>query len=113
MLFTKKNTKPADATRLITLQNAVDDAQISLENAVKKVIIKQGVISLYPDGSDKKAAQKELDKAKHSLLCCIGAYDARVQELKDYLYKQCSGRVIAYTSHAIIEDTYEKFYKKA
>ena len=113
MLFGKKSVVFKEDSRLVELENARQDACISLKAAVKKTIIKQGVIALYIAGTpDKDIAQKEVEAAKRSLLCCIGAYDARLQELVDYAKKNNMGCVAA-TSHNIIEEAYEEFYKKA
>ena len=108
MLFGKKSVASKEDPRLIELENARQNACISLKAAVKRAIIKQGVITLYPVGPDKDAAQKEAEAAKRFLLCCIGAYDARRQELVDY-----TTGYIAATSHDIVEKAYEEFYKKA
>lgn len=87
MLFGKKSVASKEDPRLVELENARQDACISLKAAVKRTIIKQGVLALYPVGPDKDAAQKEAEAAKRFLLCCIGAYDARRQELADYAKK--------------------------
>ena len=82
------------------------------------VIQKQGVIALYPDGPDKNTAVQDCEKAKHKMICAIGAYDARRQELINY-FKQnfehlegWANGTNAGTSHAIVENTYYNFYKK-
>lgn len=112
MLFGKKSVASKEDPRLIELENARQDACISLKDAAKRTIIKQGVIALYPAGPDKDVAQKEAEAAKRFLLCCIGAYDTRRQELADYAKKNNTG-CIAATSHDIVEKAYEEFYKKA
>lgn len=112
MLFGKKPVTSKKDPRLVELEIARQNACISLKAAVKRTIIKQGVLALYPVGPDKDAAQKEAEAAKRFLLCCIGAYDARRQELADYAKKNNTG-CIAVTSHDIVEKAYEEFYKKA
>ena len=112
MLFGKKSVAFKEDPRLVELENARQDACISLKAAVIRTIIKQGVLALYPVGPDKDAAQREAEAAKRFLLCCIGAYDARLQELTDYAKKNNAG-CIAATSHDIVEKAYEEFYKKA
>lgn len=112
MLFGKKSVASKKDPCLVELENARQDACISLEAAVKRAIIKQGVITLYPVGPDKDAAQREAEAAKRFLLCCIGAYDAIRRELADYAKKNNAG-CIAETSHDIVEKAYEEFYKKA
>lgn len=112
MLFGKKSVASKEDPRMIELEKAMQNACISLKAAVKRAIIKQGVVTLYPVGPDKDVAQREAEAAKRFLLCCIGAYDARRQELADYAEKNNTG-CIAATSHDIIEKAYEEFYKKA
>lgn len=112
MLFNKKSVAPKKDSRLVELEEARYDACIFLEDAVKRTIIKQGVVTLYPAGPDRDAAQKEAEAAKRFLLCRIGAYDARRQELADYAKTKNTGCTAA-TSHDIVEKAYEEFYKKA
>lgn len=98
------------------LWNAVLDARTRLREAAHKVIIRQGVINLYPAGPDQEKAIKDCEEAKQSLLCAIGHYDGRMQELnEDYnkfsaKFEECRTwhptRMI--TSHEIIELAYEQ-----
>lgn len=95
---------------------AVHDARHCLSGAVRKVILRKGVIDLYPAGPDQNKAIKDCEDAKHSLLCAIGHYDGRMQELKEYFSKyydkldECRTwhptRLSA--SHEIVELTYEQ-----
>jgi len=100
------------------LLNAVCEGQWRLISATETVIKKQGVIALYPEGPDKKHAVKDCEEAKYSLLCAIGAYDARRQEAIEY-FKQNFEHLEGWadgtnkaTSHAIIENAYYNFYRK-
>ena len=100
------------------LWGAVFREKRRLIGAAETVIQKQGVITLYPDGPDKNTAIQDCEKAKHKMICIIGEYDARRQELIDY-FKQnfeylegWANGTNAGTSHAIIENTYYCFYKK-
>jgi len=100
------------------LWSAVREEKRRLIGAAETVIQKQGVIALYPDGPDKNTAIQDCEKAKHKMICTIGAYDARRQELINYFkqnFEHLEGwadGTNAGTSHAIIENTYYIFYKK-
>ena len=68
-------------------ENIVDQylqAQTSVQSRAEASLIKKLAIEVYPEGADKQAAQKELDEAQRSLICAIGAMDARRQEMIDY-----------------------------
>ncbi len=100
------------------LLTAVCEEQKRLIGAVETIIRKQGVIALYPEGPDKNTAIQDCEKAKHKMICTIGAYDARRQEAIEY-FKQNFEHLDGWadgtnkaTSHAIIENTYYNFYKK-
>lgn len=99
---------------------AIVDAQSRLMKCARDVIIKSGVVNLYPYGIDRSAAKVEEDRAKNALLCAIGHYDGRRQELID-CYKQKAGQLSKcatwkperwLTSHEYIEMAYVKFFEK-
>ena len=85
----------------------------------RKVIITKGVIDLYPDGADRYAAVLEFEDAQHRLLCAIGNYDGRLNDLRTYYQKHkedfiaywCAPDTLA-NSHTVIEMAYENFWKK-
>ena len=95
----------------------VREAKERLIAATDKVIVKQGVINLYPEGPDKKHAVKDCEEAKYNLICAIGEYDARRQESINYAktYEKELGGVYTnrfLTSHQLIEFAYEQWHKK-
>lgn len=82
----------------------------------REVITRKAVIDLYPDGSDRNAAIKECEAAKHSLLCAIGAYDTSRMEYNDYIKQNAERfnsprRLWTTTSHDIIAIAYENYFK--
>lgn len=93
----------------------VSEAKERLLGLTRKVIIRKEVISLYPEGPDQEQAIKDYENAKHSLLCAIGNYDGRLNELKQYFVQhreeitQPARRFVS--SHEIVEIGYEQFIK--
>lgn len=111
----KKTYNPYNETYK-DMWNTVLEAHDRLCEAVRKVILRKGVIDLYPAGADQNAAIKDCEEAKHSLLCAIGYYDGRMQELKEYFsnhyneLNECHSwhptRML--NSHEIVELAYEQ-----
>jgi len=100
-------------------EGLVMDSKERLIGAVQRVIIKKGVIDLYPEGPDQERAKEDLKKAKFSLLCAIGIYDGRLQEYKNALNKPEEQRKTTIgkrcqfiPSHEVIEIAYLKFFKR-
>ena len=98
------------------LLNALQDAKETLMTKTEKVICKKGVIDLYPEGADKAFAQTECENAQRELICAIGHYDGRQQEVEDF-YKKHPEELYGYTnkfatSHFIVEFVYKHFFKK-
>ena len=100
--------------------HTVTDAYDSLEKAAKMVIIRNGVIDLYPDGADRDRAIEDCEDAKHALLCAVEQYDSGLKELKTYFsdyydeLNECRDWNPARfsTSHEIVESVYEQMFKK-
>ena len=100
----------------VELWRIVREAKNNLIAKTEAVIRKKGVIDLYPEGADKNIAIKDCETAQYNLICAIGHYDARVQELQEY-YSKNSEYLSNYsskscTSHEIIEIVYANFFKK-
>lgn len=96
------------------------NARESLSRCATDVIIKNGVIDLYPDGADKEFARLALKNTKYSLLCAIGEYDSALAQLEGYYTVNCD-KLEQYAttapttfpnSHEVIEGAYKDFYKK-
>ena len=103
--------------KYLEMLETIREAKERLMNAADNVIIKQGVIDLYPEGPDKKQAVKDCEEAKYKLICAIGYYDARRQESMNYAenHNEELGGFYAnkfLTSHQLIEFIYEKWNKK-
>lgn len=119
MFFNKPpQPTPADKERR-RLLHKLFIANQHLAECVELVIVRCGVVDLYPDGPDKERAEIDLAKAKHSLLCAIGTSDGIRTELMRYIDAHCgefvttAGWVTPYTSHEIIEKTWRNFFRQA
>lgn len=96
------------------------NAYVRLKEATEAIIIKKNVIELYPDGADKNAAITSFKSAQIELICAIEHYDSTRADSQDYyqehdkndFYKNWSALHSLKTSHAIIEEIYENFFKK-
>lgn len=100
--------------------NQLEDAAWNLQKVVEEVLVKKDAVEVYPEGPDKEKAKQDLEKAKYSLICHVGAVDARQQEaidyytthfdkLKEFNYKHPNKY---FTSHEIIENTIKNYYRK-
>ena len=118
MLFCKKEKK------INLYENHADallydlwDTEHYLKECVEKVIVRMGVVSLYPDGADRRKALSDADETKHSLLVAIGVFDTSRMVYNDYVNKHQENfdnprEPWKYTSHEIIERVYKNFYKR-
>lgn len=92
------------------LMRELTDARIEIEERVKKVICRIGVIELYPEGADKKRAQADAEKSKQTLLSAIGIYDDLARQYNEALNKTDRKTTLYYgkvlTSHEIVEEAY-------
>lgn len=118
MLFKKKQTEENGREKyLTTLLDKLIKEEIKLENQAIKVIICKGVIDLYPDGADQKAAIKDFENNQQYLLNKIALYDNARQTYINILEKYQAEEVgLNYvkplTSHEIVEKTYKRFFEK-
>lgn len=94
------------------------DACHSLEICTTKVALKRDVISLYPAGPDRDAAEIDLEAEQRKLRNCIGAVDGRLADMIRY-YKNNFEKLESEnlrnpetypTSHAVIELAYWNEY---
>lgn len=118
-MFKKKNKEPNyQAERYESLRIELTRAQTELADAVCAVIIKRDVLDLYPEGPDKEQAKEDLAKTQRSLICHVGAYDARRQETIEYYKKNYEALSLypspesRWTSHDVVEWAYKYKYKK-
>ena len=104
-------------------ENRVDDliyevweARDRLTAKAKQVVTRLRVISLYPDGADRKKAVSDAEEAKHALIVAVGEYDTPRMEYNNYIKKYAEKfdspkREWTTTSHEIIEWAY-RYYNK-
>lgn len=93
------------------------EARDRLTAKTKQVITRLGVINLYPDGTDRKKAVSDAEKAKQSLLVAIGAYDTARMVYNIYIEGNAEKfdspkRKWTTTSHEIIEWAYQYYNKE-
>lgn len=118
--FNRQCIKPTFSDkRREDLHIEVLDKQDWLEKCAKQVIVKNGVINLYPEGPDKEVAKEESEKAKKSLLTAIGSYDGIRCDMIQYIKKHSNDFVTTVrwplnyiTSHEIIERAYARFFQE-
>ena len=97
------------------------DSWKKLEAATRDTIIKNNVIALYPEGADKKIAEREAEQQRKKLINCISAYE---ENRRDFLvfcesHKKDLMTTITWarsfdscpTSHDIVEKAYHNFIK--
>lgn len=102
------------------LWNEVLAARRRLSECVDNVIIKSGVVDLYPEGEDKEVAKKAVEATKFLLLCAINRFNDKLNQLQNFYDKHKSDLVVlahwdAYNwkdSHTYIEYEYEYLLKK-
>lgn len=88
--------------------NELRDIMRTLQIRIQQILIKEKIISLYPDGPNKEKAIDELETAKQTLLCSIGFYDCRRMELAELFKKDGErnttfGMPLPDTSHEYIK----------
>ncbi len=109
---------PADRERR-RLLHKLYVANLHLTERTELVIVRRGVVALYPDGPDKERAESDLAEAKRSLFCAIGTSDDARAELMRYVdahqkeFVTTADWVTPYTSHEVIEKTWRSFFKQA
>lgn len=116
-MFGKKNNKPFNPYESHADEMIYElwEERNRLNEKVKQIITRVGVINLYPDGADRKKAVSDAEKAKQSLLVAIGAYDTARMEYNDYI-KKYAGQFESLrkewttTSHEVIERAYQNYY---
>lgn len=116
----EKNVKKYYDEKLEEYLSQLEHAMWDLQKVVKEVLTKKLAVEVYPEGADKEQAKQDLAKAQRSLICHVGAVDARRQEaidyynthldsLKDFNYKHPS---LYSTGHQVIENTIKSYYDK-
>lgn len=123
-MFKKNKVKPVNlyAEEYDRKENAFLEARFSIISRTEEVIMKKLAVDMYPEGPDKRTAQKDLEEARQSLVCAIGSMDARRQEMIDYYTANFEKIKENYynlrdphdysTSHRLVECTVRNFYKR-
>lgn len=94
------------------------DAWCRIKEAVELVIVRNGVIELYPEGVDKEKAKKDAESAKQHLISAVAVYDDLCNQYKqafEELYERVTTKdwnLIIKPSHEIIEEIYKNSLKK-
>ena len=103
-----------------TCVNSLREFNQMLTAKVEKVIIANGVIDLYPEGSaDKRKAIADAAKAKNSMVNTLANYDNLYATLRRLLTANGERNTTIYwtidrwsESHEIVEYAYRNFYRK-
>lgn len=94
--------------------NEIREIRDNLYNAACAVVIKLGVIDLYPNGPDREKAIRDLELAKSNLLVCIGSYDTtRANIINAWQNTRVGANPETYIvdSHKVIEFAYTHMMK--
>ena len=119
----KKNKANEDTfldKEIRTCVNSLREFNQMLTAKVEKVIIANGVINLYPEGSaDRQKAVADAAKAKSSMVNTLANYDNLYAILRRLLAVNDERNTTTYwtidrwsESHEIVENTYRNFYRK-
>ena len=95
------------------LANEVTKAAHTIYEEVEKVIIRLGVIELYPEGADKETAKRDAEISKQSLLNAIAIYDDLANQYEKAIAQNDRQTTFDYkrklsTSHELIEIAYKR-----
>lgn len=124
-MFGKKNNKEENVNKYYDEKyteyvRLFKDAQENVRGGVENVLTKKLAIEVYPEGADKERAKQDLEKAQHSLICHVGAMDARRQEMLEY-YTKWYEKLKPFnwrspydygTSHETIECAVKNYYRR-
>lgn len=122
-MFGKKNKANEDTFLDKEIRNCVDTLigfNQLLTARVEKVIIANGVINLYPEGSaDRQKAVADAVKAKSSMMNTLANYNNLHATLRRLLATNGERNTTIYwtidrwsESHEIVENTYRNFFRK-
>lgn len=119
-MFGKKKVEIRDTSADLLVKkiaNELTEARCRISERVEKVICRNGVIELYPEGADKEKARVDAEIAKQSLLNAIAIYDDIANQYNNAIAKENRVTTVDYrthtmTSHEIVEKDYEYYMKK-
>lgn len=105
-MFKKKKQDNIDY-QYRNLYEEMNNARQILIGKTRAAIIKEKAITLYPAGPDKDRAIKDFETSQKMLIASMGAYEARWQELIDYVKKNYDShyylRNLPPTGHETVE----------
>ena len=98
------------------LANEVSEAAYRISERVEKVIVRIGVIELYPEGADKERAKRDAETSRQSLINAVAIYDDLANQYEKAIAQNDRQTTLQYkrkllTSHELIEKAYERNYK--
>lgn len=107
--------------KMKTIHQKWIDSWKELEAVTRDTIIKNNVIALYPEGTDKKIAEQEAEQQRKKLVNYISAYEENRHEFlafceshkKDLMTTTTWARSVdsCPTSHYLVEKAYHNFIK--
>lgn len=114
-MFKKKKkdlNTPADLQLKILWERHLDVSN-NINTSIRNIIVKKGVIEIYPNGADKDKAIKDCEFEQRHLLALIGEYDDLRNQIDNLIKKTREERntTISWrtpkTSHERIEQIYK------
>ena len=120
-MFKKKNVPMPTAhdITIYTIYDSITESAHKLEERVERVLTCKIAVDVYLEGSaDHTAAIKDLEKAKYSLHCAIGAYDSFVRDYNEAMKQDRPRNTTLFlprtikTSHQLIEIFCKEFYQR-
>lgn len=118
MFGKRKRSEPVSTladTKRYELHMKYLKARIDLYTLAKSVVVRQGVVSLYPDGPDRQQAIKDLEDIKYRMLSAIGTFDGLENDLRNFIKENEENFVTTKdfvkppkkaSSHTIVEAAY-------
>lgn len=119
-MFKKKNVQLSTAhdITLQTIYDNITDTVCKIEERVRRILTCKIAVDVYLEGSaDYIAAIEELHKAKYSLHCAIGEYDALVRDYNEAMKQDRPRNTTLFlprtieTSHRLVEILCKDFYQ--
>ena len=114
-MFGKKKTIITDTANDLVVKriaNELAEASHRISERVEKVMIRLGVIELYPEGADKEKAKRDAETSRQSLLNAVAIYDDLANQYEKAITRNDRQTTLNYktsllTSHELIENAYK------
>lgn len=91
--FSKRKVLPVSETdtaldrAIKTKKDEIYETRVSLREKTIAVIVANEAIKCYPEGADKRKAEKDAEARKNGLLALIGHYDCLMRDYNELLNK--------------------------